>query len=212
MSIAMTFLAITAQTTHQLAHLSTVGDTTYWYVTRAAAISAYALLALTATLGLLRSLARTAPMRARWLLGGLDELHQFSALLAAAFVALHLGTLLLDSYLRFSLVNLLFPLGEPYRPFATDLGVLALYALGIVLFSSWLRGHLSYRAWRTLHSTSFAAFALVTAHGLLVGSDAGTPWMRGLYLVAAGGVGALVTLRVLVSSKRHSAALAPSAR
>jgi methionine sulfoxide reductase heme-binding subunit len=126
-----------------------------------------------------------------------------SAPLAAAFVALHLGTLLLDSYLPFTVANLLVPAGEPYRPLATDLGVLSLYALAVVLISSWLRGRLKYGTWRSLHYTSFVAFALVTTHGLLAGTDAAEPWMSALYLGAAVTVAILVGLRVALSSARH---------
>ena len=106
-----------------------LAGTTMWYLTRAAAVSAYALLALTVVLGLLRSLVRSVGVRTGGVIWWLDELHQFSAPLAGAFVVLHLTTLLLDSFLSFSLANLLLPVGEPYRPLATGLGVLALYAL-----------------------------------------------------------------------------------
>lgn len=196
-----------------LAHAAaTSSDPTLWYLTRAAAVSAYVLLTLTAMLGLLRSLARTQAVRAGRVIWGLDELHQFSALLAAAFVALHLTTLLFDPFLPFTLGNLLVLGDEPYRPLATDLGVLALYTLGIVLLSSWLRRRLSYGTWRALHYASFAAFVLVTAHGLLAGSDGGQIWMRGLYLLGVGGVGFLVALRVLLGAARGDAPAAPRAR
>jgi tetrahydromethanopterin S-methyltransferase subunit E len=44
-----------------------------------------------------------------------------------------------------------------------------------------------------LHYTSFAAFILVTLHGIFAGSDSGEPWMRALYL----GVSGVVTLLIL---------------
>jgi methionine sulfoxide reductase heme-binding subunit len=176
-------------------------DPTLWYLTRAAAVSAYALLSLTSILGLLRSLARARAARSPALIVLLDEAHQFSALLTAAFVALHLLTLYLDPFLPFSLHNLLVPADEPYRPLATDLGVLSLYALGVLLASSWLRRRLSYGFWRTLHFTSFLAFVLVTLHGLLAGRDAGQPWMTAIYLIAGACVGLLVVLRLLTSAQ-----------
>jgi hypothetical protein len=39
----------------------------------------------------------------------------------------------------FTLLSLLISLAEPYRPYATQLGVLVLHALAIVAVSSWLR-------------------------------------------------------------------------
>jgi hypothetical protein len=56
-----------------------------------------------------------------------------------------------------------------------------------------------------LHYLSFAAFVLVTAHGLLAGSDASEPWMRGIYAASAGAF-AFVTLLRLFGGSRKAAA------
>ena len=164
-----------------------------WYVTRAAAVSSYIVLSVTVLLGMLRSLARVGRMRISWLL---DETHQFLALLTVALVALHLLSLVFDPLIPFTPLNLLLPVAEPYRPLAVDLGVLSLYGLTIVAVSSWLRRHITYANWRTLHYVSFAAFFGVTLHGVLAGSDAGAPWMHLVYLAATGGVAVLVVVRL----------------
>ena len=169
-----------------------------WYVTRAAAVSAYVTLTATVLLGIWRSLARVARIRTPWTL---DEAHQFLAVLTAGFVALHLIALVFDPLIPFSLLNLLLPIAEPYRWFAVDLGVLSLYALVVVLLSSWLRRYIAHARWRTLHYTGFVAFCLITLHGLLAGSDAGQAWMRLVYLGASVGVGALVVFRLLSPSQ-----------
>lgn len=190
-----------------LAALATVAlavrtaDPTLWYVTRAAAVSAYVLLLLAVDLGMLRSMARELSVRVSWLL---DEVHQFISLLAAAFVALHLLALLFDPFIRFSPLNLLLPLGQPFKPLAVDLGVLALYALAVVLLSSWLRRRMSQRTWRGLHYASFAVFFLVTLHGLLAGSDSGQPWMHALYVGAAASVLFLVIARIFAQPRERS--------
>lgn len=180
---------------------------TLWYVTRAAAVSAYVLLALAVALGVFRSLARDLSVRVGW---PLDELHQFLSLLAGAFVVLHLVTLALDPFIHFSLANLLLPLGQPYRPLATDLGVLGLYALAVVLVSSWLRRRMSYRLWRGIHYAGFLTFFLVTLHGLLAGADASTPWMHGIYIGAAAAIVFLVFVRVFAPSRDTDPASAPA--
>jgi predicted ferric reductase len=162
-----------------------------WFVTRAAAISAYITLASTVILGLCRSLARTARLRTPW---ALDEVHQFLAVITAVFVALHLLALLFDPLIPFTLLNLIAPVEEPYRPLAVDLGVLGLYALTLVLVSSWLRRRIAYVRWRTLHYASFAVFVLITAHGIFAGNAADQTWMYAIYL----GASAIVLLLVLV--------------
>ena len=199
-----TLSALTIQT-QTIARLATSADPTLWYVTRAAAISSYVALTATVGLGLLRSMARqirVSGARTFWLL---DELHQFLAILTAAFLALHLLTLMLDPYLPFSLANLLIPLGEPYSPFGSALGVLALYAMVVILASSWLRRFLSYSFWRALHYISFVAFVLVTAHGLFAGSDTGQPWAIAMYLGACATIGVLCLLRILISPRMQTA-------
>lgn len=202
-------LATLSGTALQQASASTSLSTLLWSLTRAAAVTAYVVLALTTVLGLLRSLARVTAIRTRWLTLSLDDLHQFSALLTAGFVALHLGTLLVDTYMNFSIVNILIPLAQPYRPFATDLGVLALYALGLVLISSWLRSRLKYATWRALHYASFVAFLFVTAHGLLAGSDASQPWMSAIYVAATGSVLSLIAFHVGARLLRPQPPVAP---
>jgi sulfoxide reductase heme-binding subunit YedZ len=177
------------------------GDTTLWFVTRAAAVSAYILLTCTAALGLLRATFRASGSRATGAIRLLDDLHPYVALLAAAFTALHLVSLLFDPVVTFSLTNLLLPLDEPYAPFATALGVFSLYTLAIVWISSWLRRSLPYAFWRRLHFFSFVAFALVTLHGILAGTDSSEPWMRLVYLGSAGLICLLVFARLLGGSQ-----------
>ena len=174
---------------------SGTSNPTLWYITRAAGVSAYVLLAVVVDLGILRSLARQLGERITWVV---DEAHQFLALLAAAFVALHLGVLLFDPFITFSPVNLLLPFGEPYQPIGVSLGVLGLYALLVVLASSWLRRFMSRRLWRGLHYSSFVVFVLVTLHGLLAGSDAGLGWMRAIYFAAAASMIFLSALRLML--------------
>ncbi|MGE5334438.1 MAG: ferric reductase-like transmembrane domain-containing protein [Nitrososphaerota archaeon] len=165
-----------------------------WFVTRAAATSAYITLSVTVMIGLLRSLARVSRLRNSRVLWLLDELHPYLAVLTLAFVVLHLLSLIFDPLIPFSLINLVLPFDQPYRPFAVDLGVLALYGLVIVWLSSWMKRRIAYTSWRTLHYTSFIAFVLVTFHGIFAGSDAAEPWMRLLYVSIAG----VVTLLILV--------------
>jgi hypothetical protein len=165
-----------------------------WYVTRAMAVAAYVALMVSVILGMLRTIHRITGERLTWVV---DELHQVVATLTGLLMLGHLMALKFDPFLPFSLTNLLLPVDEPFRPLAVILGVFALYAMVVALLSSWLRRHMPYRFWCGLHYVSFAAFALVTAHGWLAGSDAGEPWMRGLYVGGSMAVGFLVLARLL---------------
>jgi predicted ferric reductase len=169
-----------------------------WYLTRTTALSAYVVLALLVSLGLIQSIARTSRERLPWVV---DALHQFLGLLFGVLVVFHLLTLMADPLIPFSIINILIPLHEPYRPLAVDLGVLAFWTMLLILASSWLKRHLPYRFWKLLHFLSFATFVLVTLHGLLAGSDSGDLWMKAIYAGAAAIVGILTLLRLFPASQ-----------
>ncbi|HLJ80172.1 MAG TPA: hypothetical protein VKT52_01720 [Ktedonobacterales bacterium] len=166
------------------------------HLTRAAAVAGYVALALGVALGLCQSIARQRRMRGSW---ALADAHQLVTLLAALLVATHLGALALDPLLSFPAVAVLLPIGDPNRPIAHALGAVGLYALALVLVTSWLRRLLPYRVWRGLHGVSFVLFVCVTVHGVLAGSDSGLVWMRALYIGCAGCVAVLLLVRLALS-------------
>jgi methionine sulfoxide reductase heme-binding subunit len=153
-------------------------DPTLWYVTRTLGVVAYGMLTLSIIFGILRTTARRTDEPLPWVV---DELHQFTALLAVFAVIGHMIALYYDPYLPFSLSNLLLPFAEPYKPNAMRIGVLAMYGMVALLLTSWLRQKINYQFWRLIHYVSFFAFVLVSLHGWEAGSDSGETWMRSLY-------------------------------
>ena len=91
-----------------------------WYVERAGGILAYALLSGSVILGLL--LSGKAKLSG-WPRFALEDVHRFVGLLAGTFIFIHVGALLVDSYLPFSLTNILIPGTAPYRPVSVAFGV-----------------------------------------------------------------------------------------
>jgi methionine sulfoxide reductase heme-binding subunit len=168
-------------------------DPFMWYVTRASATSSYITLTLLVILGLTRSMTRLNGGRVGW---WLDEAHQFLALLTAGLMGLHLVSLLFDALIPFSLLNILLPVNEPYRAVPVAIGVFSMYGMVIVLASSWLRRRVGQKTWRRLHYLSFFAFAGVTLHGILAGTDSSQPWMIFIYVAASLAVGLLTFLRI----------------
>src|SRR6476661_7609769 len=166
---------------------------TLWYLTRTTAVAAYVALTFSVMLGLLRTIARSSAEHLSW---AVDELHSFVATLAGLLVFGHLLTIKLDTFVIFSLRDLLVPGQGPYRPVAVNIGILALYVMAFALLSSWIRRFIPYRFWRALHYLSFLAFALVTIHGWLAGSDTNEPWLRALYVGGAAAVTFLTVMRL----------------
>jgi len=166
---------------------------TLWYLTRTTAVAAYVALTFSVMLGLLRTIARSSAEHLSW---AVDELHSFVATLAGLLVFGHLLTIKLDTFVIFSLRDLLVPGQGPYRPVAVNIGIFALYVMAFALLSSWIRRFIPYRFWRALHYLSFLAFALVTIHGWLAGSDTNGPGLRALYVGGAAAVTFLTVMRV----------------
>ena len=167
---------------------------TLWYLTRTTAVAAARALTFSVMLGLLRTIARSSSERLSW---AVDELHAFVATLAGLLVFGHLLTIKLDTFVVFSLRDLLVPGEASYRPVAVNIGIFALYVMAFALLSSWIRRFIPYRFWRALHYLSFLAFALVTIHGWLAGSDTNEPWLRALYVGGAAAVTFLTVMRLL---------------
>jgi len=171
---------------------------TLWYLTRTTAVAAYVALTLSVVLGLLRTIARSSAEHLSWVV---DELHAFVATLAGAFVVGHLLTIKLDTFVVFSLHDLLVPGQGPYKPVAVNIGIFALYVMALALLSSWVRRFIPYRYWRAIHYLSFLTFALVTIHGWLAGSDTNEPWLRALYVGGAAAVTFLTMMRLFARPK-----------
>jgi hypothetical protein len=177
-------------------------DPTLWYLTRGAGSTAYLLLVAVVALGIALGFQGFAGLVRAW---RIHDLHQVLTLAMLAFTALHLVTLYLDPVKPFSLLQLVWPLADVYRPVWTALGVLALYLLLAVTVSSYLRRALANPVWFALHLLSYVAFVLLTLHGIVDGSDTTTPWMLGIYTGSCALVLALTLSRVyLAVTARHS--------
>jgi methionine sulfoxide reductase heme-binding subunit len=166
--------------------------TTLWYTARAGGLLGFALLTASVVLGL--ALSGRARLR-RWPRFAVEDVHRFTGLLAGTFVGIHVLALLLDTYVPFSLAQILAPGTASYRPLPTALGVVALELLAALAVANHYRKCLSYRFWRRAHYLNFAVWAFALLHGITSGTDSGTVWALTLYAVAAGSVAGLVVWR-----------------
>ena len=189
----------------------TLADThVAWYVARAGGTVAFALLSVSVVLGLALS-GRAGSTR--WPRFALEDVHRFAGILAGVFVAIHGAALLIDTYLPFSLRDLLVPGTAPYRPFWTALGVLGAELLAALAVTNRLRSRLHHATWKRLHLLNFAVWGLALVHGIASGTDSDTGWALALYTGSAGAVVGLSVWRVLAvrSAQRWELALWPAA-
>ena len=105
-----------------LAATSTSLTTAVWYTIRATGVVALVLLTVTTVLGLLSaSRVRTR----RWPAFAQVDLHKRATLLALVFLALHVVTAVVDTYVRVGLLSAVVPFVSPFRTVWTGLGAVA---------------------------------------------------------------------------------------
>ncbi len=170
--------------------------TAVWYAARAGGLVAYLLLSTSVCVGLL--ISGKAQLK-RWPRFALEDVHRFLGILAGVFVAIHGGALLLDSFVPFSLSQVLVPGTSSYRPLPVGFGVVAAELLAALAITNHYRRRIPHGVWRRLHMLNFAVWALALVHGLTAGTDATTPWALALYAGSAWSVLTLVIYRVSLS-------------
>jgi len=176
-----------------------VSSTLVWYTARAAGIVAWSLAAASVLWGLAIS-TRALGQRPRpaWLF----DLHRFLGGIAVVFTAIHVGAILLDTYVHFSLVSVLVPFTGTWHPAAVAWGIVAMYVLLAVEITSLARSRIPKRVWRAVHIGGFAVFVTGTVHGLSAGTDSGSAWFRVVVVVTCWAVATLTALRVAQRIRR----------
>jgi hypothetical protein len=183
------------------------GTTSFWYLSRATGLVAYLLLWGSVTWGLLLS---TGTGRAWRRPPQLLDAHQFLATAGAGFACFHSLVLMGDRYVSFPLRAVMLPFGGSYEPLLVAFGQIAAWLSLLLVASFHVRRHIGGRLWRRLHYTSFVAFWLAFAHGLLLGTERAALWADLGYLATAGVVAFLTFYRVLVASGAGSAPGSPN--
>lgn len=172
----------------------------WWWVTRATGMVAWAAATASVAWGITVSgrLVRRRKLPA-WLL----DLHRHLATLTVAFLALHLGALVADSYVEFGLRDLVVPMASSWRPGPVAWGIVAMYGLVVVQVTSWTMRWIPRRAWHGIHLVAYAVFVTATVHSVTAGTDRAN---RGFLIVTAVGCTLVATLTVLRVVGRVSAA------
>jgi sulfoxide reductase heme-binding subunit YedZ len=151
-----------------------------WYVTRSAGFASYLLLWLSTALGLAiptKLFDRLMPRAATF------DFHQFISLLAIGFIFLHVGVLMVDRYLPYTLAQILVPFLSPYRPVWVGVGVFAFYLTLLVTVTFYLRSRIGMKTFKVIHYFSLVSYLGVVLHSFLSGTDSSLPAVQGMYLI-----------------------------
>lgn len=171
-----------------------------WIVGRAAGLTAYLLIVLLVTTGLVLShpgrsrLRRPAPATR-------IRLHVSLAVFTLALTVLHVVVLATDRYAGVGWRGTFVPMGSSYRPVPVTLGVIAMYAGLLAGLTAGLSGHrVVARVWWPVHKVAVVTMVLVWGHGVLAGID--TPSLLWLYLVTGAAVLCLAVWRYVARTPR----------
>ncbi|MGZ4340458.1 MAG: hypothetical protein ACXVQ3_10410 [Gaiellaceae bacterium] len=156
-----------------------------WYAARASGVAAYIVLSIVVSLGL--TLGGKAQNR-RWPRFSVEDIHRFGGLLVGSLIGVHILAIAADSFLPFSLTQLLVPFTSTYRPLWTGLGIAAAEILLALAITNHYRKRLPYSFWRKAHYLNFAVWGLASLHGLMSGTDRGAAWLAILYGVSVASV------------------------
>jgi methionine sulfoxide reductase heme-binding subunit len=162
-------------------------DQLLWMTSRAAALTAFFLLAAALITGqAMRSALFEGGMRNRDLSG----LHRFLTVCWVPFVGIHLLAMTLDAVARISPIDWIVPFRVSYAPLPIGLGTIGFDLLLVVTVTSYLRRQLDPVLWRWLHRLSYLMFGVFALHALLAGTD----FARPLVLAPAAGVIAFIAI------------------
>ena len=183
-----------------------MSSTMFWYITRASGIVALVLLTATMVLGLTtttRARSRTWPGFAR------QEMHRRISILSVVFVAIHVLTSVLDTYVHIGWLAIAVPFASSYSRFWVGVGAVALDLMIAVFVSSLLRNRIKPGTWRGIHWLAYGSWPVALAHTFGMGTDAGEHWVvaLGAFCVLSVGIALLARLR---SVAKHTAAVAAS--
>jgi sulfoxide reductase heme-binding subunit YedZ len=172
-----------------------------WYLMRGSGAVSLLLLTVVVALGI----ATSKRFRPRGLpLYVTTTVHRNAALLAVAFLVIHVTTAVLDGYVPVQLAAVVVPFAAHWSPFWVGLGALALDVLAALVVTSLLRKRLPYRTWRAIHWAAYAAWPLAYLHGLGAGTDKGTGWMLGVDLACLAVLGATIGWRLTAPELRSA--------
>ena len=147
-----------------------------WAVARSSGFAAF----LAATGAVVLGARRPSALPIGGLPARVYALHRALGIAAVTAMFVHLAALWTDDFVQFTPGQLLFlPWTSEYEPFAVTLGWLAMISLVLTAASGGLGRLLP--GWRIVHALAYLTFALGLVHGLLAGSDSGSPWALGLY-------------------------------
>ena len=178
-----------------------------WYTARATGTVALVLLTLTVVLGTLVATRVGGNAVGRF---EINEIHRTISVMALAFVAIHVTSTVIDSFVPTGVWSIFLPFTSAYRRTPVAIGAIAIDLMLAVWATSMIKDRIKYSSWRAIHWLSWGSFAAAALHGYLTGSDAHRSWMVIVTWCCVGLVALALAWRVLQRPDRAAGRTAHS--
>lgn len=156
-----------------------------WLTIRASGVVAWALLSAVVFWGLF---LRTRLLGTKTTPVALLHMHRWLGSLALVALAVHLGALLIDPVVKFTIPEILIPGLAPWQPIPVALGTLALWCMLPVSLIGRIRTKMGKKGnafFKKSHLIAYFAWPLATAHYVLAGTDAMAEWSIALVIAVS---------------------------
>lgn len=176
-----------------------------WLLIRAAGVTAWLMLTLVVIWGLL---LKTRLAGGALTPIGLLAVHRWLGAVALGFLAVHMGMLLVDPYVTFSVPELLIPFVSAWRPVDVAMGIAAFWLLVVVGVIGRLRARLGKRGntvFKHAHRAAYAAWPLATGHYVMAGTDSTEMWSMAVMLAGAFAIVFMLLVRGFVPKPSREA-------
>ncbi|MHB1208130.1 MAG: hypothetical protein ACYC1I_00295 [Acidimicrobiales bacterium] len=139
-----------------------------WYTTRATGMVTLILFTMVVSLGTLVANRIGGTIVGRF---EINELHRSLTMVAMTFLAIHILTTVLDSFVPTGLISVVIPMTSQYKRVAVGVGAISFDLILAVWTSSLLKLRIPNTTWRFIHWFSWLGFSTALVHGFMTGTD-----------------------------------------
>jgi methionine sulfoxide reductase heme-binding subunit len=156
-----------------------------WYTSRATGVVSLVLMSLVMIIGLLVNRQGRLPGLPAFAVLGL---HRYLSLLSVSFIAVHIATAVLDSFVNINVAAAVIPFVSAYEPLWLGLGAVAFDLMIAIILTSLLRAHIGRRTWRAVHWLAYGSWPVAVVHSIYSSKDMQRGALLGLALVCIAAV------------------------
>lgn len=139
-----------------------------WYMSRATGVVSLVLMSMVVIIGLLVNRQGRLPGLPAFAVLGL---HRYLSLLSITFIAVHIATAVLDSFVNISVAAAVIPFVSAYEPLWLGLGAVAFDLMIAIIVTSLLRAHIGRRTWRAVHWLAYGSWPVAVVHSIYSSQD-----------------------------------------